>query len=123
MIKQTILGQVPSKSNCYKIITQRGKDGKSHGSLAKTDALHLYEKSFYLQCSHYRNKNIKGLFELEINVFNESQRPDLDNAFKAILDCLQACGAIKNDRNCIKITAQKFVDKKNARVEFKIIEV
>jgi Holliday junction resolvase RusA-like endonuclease len=120
---QTIYGQVPSKSNCYKIISKRGQDGKTHGSIAKADALVLYEKSFYLQCNHYRNKNINGLFELEISVFNESQRPDLDNAFKVVLDCLQTCGAIKNDRNCVKITAQKFVDKKNARIEFKIIEV
>jgi len=67
--KQVILGQVPSKSNCYKIITLYGK-----GSLAKTPALKLYEKSFYLQCNHYRNKNIKGLFELHLNVYNSSQR-------------------------------------------------
>lgn len=123
MIKQKILGQVPSKSNCYKIITQKGKDGKSHGSLAKTDALHLYEKSFYLQCSHYRNKNIKGLFELHVNIYNASQRNDLDNAMKAVLDCLQACKAIANDRNCIKIVAQKFVEKDNPRIEFGIKEV
>jgi Holliday junction resolvase RusA-like endonuclease len=116
-MKQTIYGQVPSKSNCYKIITSSG-----HGSLAKTPALTSYEKSFYLQCNLYRNKNIKGLFELEINVFNESQRPDLDNAFKVVLDCLQSCKAISNDRNCVKIVAQKFVDKKNPRIEFEIKE-
>lgn len=116
-MKQTIHGKTPSKSNCYKIVTISG-----HGSLAKTEALNLYEKSFYLQCNHYRNKKIKGLFELHIDVFNESQRPDLDNAFKIVLDCLQSCNAITNDRNCIKIVAQKFVDKKNPRIEFEILE-
>ena len=75
-----------------------------------------------MQCNLYRNKNIKGLFELEINVYNESQRPDLDNAFKVVLDCLQSCKAISNDRNCVKIVAQKFVDKKNPRIEFEIKE-
>ena len=118
MSKQTIIGQVPSKSNCYEIITLAG-----HGSLAKTPALKLYEKSFYLQCNVYRNKNIKGLFELHVNVHNGSQRPDLDNAFKTVLDCLQACKAIENDRNCIKIVAQKFVDKINPRIEFELIEI
>lgn len=122
-MKQIILGQVPSKSNCYRIITARGTDGKTHGSIAKTDALKLYEKSFYLQCNRYRNKNIVGLFEIVVDVYNGSQRNDLDNAMKAILDCLQSCKAIKDDRNCIKITAQKFVDKANARIEFEIIEV
>ena len=115
---QIILGQVPSKSNCYRIVTLNG-----HGSIAKTKALTSYEKSFYLQCSKYRNLNLKGLFELNINVFNESQRPDLDNSFKIILDCLQSCKAILNDRNCVKIVAQKFVDKKNPRIEFELNEV
>lgn len=117
-VKQVILGQIPSKSNCYKIITLYGK-----GSLAKTPALKLYEKSFYLQCNHYRNKNIKGLFELHLDVYNSSQRPDLDNSFKLVLDCLQACKAIENDRNCVKIVAQKFVDKVNPRIEFTIKEI
>lgn len=116
-MKQTIYGQVPSKSNCYKIVTISG-----HGSLAKTPALNAYEKDFYLQCKT-RNQNLKRLFELEINVFNGSQRPDLDNAFKVVLDCLQACNAISNDRNCVKIVAQKFVDKKNPRIEFELTEV
>lgn len=116
-MKQTIIGQIPSKSNSYKIITLRG-----HGSLAKQKALHDYEKSFYLQCNHYRNRNIKGLFELHINVYNSSQRPDLDNSFKICLDCLQTCKAIENDRNCVKIVAQKFVDKVKPRIEFEIIE-
>ena len=117
-VKQVILGQIPSKSNCYKIITLYGK-----GSLAKTPALKDYEKSFYLQCNHYRNKNIKGLFELHLDVYNSSQRPDLDNSFKVVLDCLQACKAIENDRNCVKIVAQKFVDKVNPRIEFTIKEI
>lgn len=117
-MKQVIIGQVPSKSNSYKIITLSG-----HGSIAKTQALKAYEKSFYLQCNYYRNRNIKGLFELHLSVFNGSQRPDLDNSFKVILDCLQSCKAIENDRNCIKIVAEKFVDKKNPRIEFDIIEI
>ena len=116
--KQVILSQIPSKANSYKIITLQG-----HASLAKTPALKAYEKSFYLQCNLYRNRNIKGLFELHLNVFNSSQRPDLDNSFKVVLDCLQACNAIENDRNCVKIVAQKFVDKVNPRIEFTIKEI
>lgn len=115
---QIIQGQCPSKSNCYKVITTNG-----HGSIAKHVNLTLYEKSFYLQCNEYRNKMIKGLFELELNVYNGSQRPDLDNAMKVILDCLQSCKAIENDRNCVKIVAQKFVDKVNPRIEFSIKQV
>lgn len=121
--QQVIRGQVPSKSNSYKIISLRGSGGTVHSSLAKTEALNKYEQSFYLQCDKYRNKRIKGLFELNLKVFYPTQRPDLDNALKIILDCLQGCKAIVNDRQCVKITAEKFIDKNNARIEFSIIEI
>ena len=57
MKEQVIIGQPPSKSNSYRIITISG-----HGSLAKTAKLKEYEKSFYLQCNKYRNKAISGFF-------------------------------------------------------------
>lgn len=110
---QIIIGKCPSKSNCYKVI-QLGK----HASLAKTKALTDYEKSFYLQCNIYRNKNITGLFEIHLHVYYDSNRADLDNSLKIILDCLQKVNAIKNDNNCVKIIAEKFIDKIKPRIEF-----
>lgn len=115
---QTIFGNPPSKSNSYKIITING-----HGSLGKTKALKQYENDFFIQCNQYRNKNIDGYFELHLNVFYPSQRSDLDNSLKIILDCLQRVKAIKNDNKCVKIVASKFLDKSNPRIEFKLIEV
>lgn len=119
--EQVIYGQPPSKSNSYKIITVT-TNGKKHGSLSKTDAMNKYEHDFILQCGAYRNKNIKGFFELYIDVYFHSNQPDLDNALKVILDCLQLCKAIKNDRDCVKIVAQKFVDKNRPRAEFTLVE-
>lgn len=116
--EQIIYGSPPSKSNQYKVITLKG-----HGSLAKTQALKEYEKRFYLECGAYRNKKINGFFELYIDVYFSSNRPDLDNALKSTLDCLQTCNAITNDRNCVKIVANKFVDKNSPRIEFTINEV
>ena len=115
---QTIIGKCPSKSNCYKVI----KLG-NHASLAKTKVLTDYEKSFYLQCNQYRNKNIEGLFELKLKVYYDSNRADLDNSLKVILDCLQKVNAIKNDNNCIRILAEKFIDKASPRIEFSLTEV
>ena len=115
---QVIVGKCPSKSNCYKVI----KLG-NHASLAKTKVLTDYEKSFHLQCNKYRNVNITGLFEIELRVFNESNRADLDNALKIILDCLQKVKAISNDNNCIKILAEKFIDKDKPRIEFRLIKL
>lgn len=116
--EQVILGSVPSKSNLYKIIYKGG-----HPSLGKSPAMEAYEKKFYLTCGAYRNKNIKGFFELYVDVYFQSNQPDLDNSLKGLLDCLQYCKAITNDRNCVKIVANKFIDKNNPRLEFTIVEV
>lgn len=115
--KQIIYGNPPSKSNSYKIITING-----HGSLGKTASLKKYENDFFIQCNKYRNKNIDGYFELYLDVYFQSQRSDLDGCFKIILDCLQKVKAIKNDNKCIKIEANKYLDKSNPRIEFKIVE-
>ena len=115
--EQVIYGVVPSKSNSYKIITIGG-----HASLAKTSAMKEFEKRFYLQCG-YRNRNVQGFFELYADVYFQSNQPDLDNSLKGLLDCLQSCKAIKNDRNCVKIVANKYIDKHNPRIEFTLVEV
>ena len=115
---QTIIGNVPSKSNCYKIITRYG-----HGDIAKTDALERYEKAFYMQVGKYRDMMITGYFELHLRVYFASMSHDLDNSLKVILDCLQYTKTIKNDNKCVKIIADKFLDKNNPRIEFKLIEV
>lgn len=116
-IKQVIYGVCPSKSNCYRIITI-GKGDKQHSSLAKTKTLEEYEKQFYLQCNMYRNKNITGLFEFHMDVYYPSNRSDLDNSCKVVLDCLQKVGAIKNDNNCVALRINKFKDAEKPRVEF-----
>lgn len=115
---QTILGQVPSKPNCYKVVTIHG-----HGSLAKQTALKKYEDNFFIQVGAYRNLNIKGYFELYVRVYYTSMRPDLDNSLKIIEDCLQKTKTIENDNKCIKIVAEKFIDKTNPRIEFKIVTI
>lgn len=111
-----IIGNTPSKSNCYKIITIGG-----HASLSKTPLLKKYEESFFWQVGTLRDKMIDVPFEFHIDVFYPSKRSDLDNSFKVVLDCLQKSKVIKNDNNCSMIFARKFIDKENPRIEFKII--
>jgi Holliday junction resolvase RusA-like endonuclease len=115
MEHQIILGNTPSKSNSYKVINIKG-----HASLAKTKALKEYEDKFYIQCDKYRNANITGYFELYLRVFYPSERSDLDNSLKIILDCLQRIRAIKNDNRCVRIVAEKYLDKEKPRIEFSI---
>ena len=115
---QTILMQVPSKSNSYRIITLGG-----HASLAKTQALKAFESAFYMQCGKYRNLMIDKYFEFHCKVYYPSMRSDIDNSLKIQLDALQHAKAIKNDNLCVKVVAEKFIDKENPRVEFKIVTI
>lgn len=114
---EIIYGKVPSKSNSYKIITIGG-----HASLCKTKNLLDYERNFYMQC-RCRGVNLKNPFKLDVDVFYCTNRPDLDNSFKIILDCLQSCKVVENDRNCVQISARKFLDKKSPRIVFTIEEI
>ena len=111
---ETIIGTVPSKSNGLRFI-----GGRTYKSKAITD----YEKTFWAQCIKYRYKGISKPFELSLNVYYPSRRSDLDGSFKIILDMLQTCGAITNDRNCTKIIAERFIDKLNPRIEFRITPI
>ena len=114
---QVIEGNTPSKSNCYRVINIGG-----HGSLGKTEALKRYENTFFTQCG-LRDLNIDKYFEYHCRVFYPSMRSDLDNSLKVQLDCLQKTKTIKNDNLCIKIVAEKFIDKVRPRIEFKIVTI
>ena len=114
MEKQIIHGQPPSKSNTNKIICING-----HYTIGKGTEAKKYEEQFFMQCG-LRNKKIESRFKLHVDVYFRSDRSDLDNALKVILDCLQSCKAIVNDRQCTEINARKLIDKFDPRIEFTI---
>ena len=72
-----------------------------------------------MQCP-LRKQMIDYRFKLVADIYNGSDRADLDNSFKVLLDCLQTAKVIKNDRLCAEIYARKLIDKANPRVEFTI---
>ena len=111
IIQERIFGQPPSKPNCYKVGIIAG-----HGTLVKQSALSKYEQDFFVQCRN-RDLMLTQFFIINIDVYFRTMASDLDNSFKIILDCLQKCRVIKNDNKCMKIIAQKHVDKENPRVE------
>jgi Holliday junction resolvase RusA-like endonuclease len=111
----TILGQVPSKSNGYKIGNNR---------LYKSKELKDYENRFswlYALAQGKPSEPLKEKFSITIHVYFQSNRSDLDNAAKIILDCLQACKIIENDRLCHELHMVKYIDKENPRIKFEII--
>lgn len=113
---ETIHGNVPSKSNCYRVGVIRGRH-----TIIKSAALDRYERNFYIQCKN-RKAMITGYFSLTVKVFYPHQRADLDNSLKVILDCLQRAQVIANDNKCVEIHAAKFLDREDPRVELEITE-
>ncbi len=130
-IKYTILGNVPSKSNCYRIVTFKSKDPEKTGfsTLAKTKELRQYEKDFAKQ---WVNRGMISVdFKFEMDIYYPSKRSDLDGCLKVILDCLQpktekrpfGVGAIENDNLCQDIHIRRNIDKSNPRIEFVITPI
>lgn len=121
MISATILGNVPSKSNCYKIITlPGGRNGMGRASLAKTKIVKQYEKAFALQVPAAAKKGIEIPVKISLAIYFHSRRQDIDSPCKTILDCIQNNGIIKNDRQVHELHVLKKLDRKNPRVEIKI---
>ncbi len=118
LITETIFGQVVSKANNYQV--GMGKGGERH--IIKSSKLKAYERTFNQQCRIYRDRHINGHFTLYAVVYESSTRYDLDNALKTILDCLQMVNAITDDNLCLKIVAEKRIDRRNPRVVFAIQE-
>ena len=111
---QIVKGQIPSKSNGYRI---------AKGRLIKSDKVSVYESVFYHEVRHLRNLCISGKFEFNAKVFFKTEKSDIDGCLKVVLDCLQTMNVIKNDNLCWKINIEKFVDKKCPRIEFELIEI
>jgi Holliday junction resolvase RusA-like endonuclease len=109
---QIIIGAIPSKSNQYKTTKQ--------GGFYKSTVVKDYERSFWAQCDVYRNKGINDKFSIEVDVYLKNPRQDLDGCFKILLDSLQSCGAIMNDKLCYRIVATKHIDSLNPRIEFNL---
>jgi Holliday junction resolvase RusA-like endonuclease len=118
-INAIIFGNIPSKSNSYKIANIKGK-----AIMYKSKELKDYEKSFFIQLPpKFRGLKWNEYFKITVDVFYPSNRPDLDNSLKILLDCLQKLtNTIQNDNRCVEIHAKKAVDKKEPRIEFVLLK-
>ena len=112
-----IVGEVPSKPNTYRLVSRRGRR-----TIAKGEAVKDYEMSFALQAGQLRDAGITCPFEIRVKVWFTTMAHDLDNSLKCILDCLQSIGTIPNDNRCLRIVAEKAVDRANPRLELTLYE-
>lgn len=116
MTIETIFGQVIAKANHYQAVPSKNGDKR----IIKDDVIREYEQSFIKQCTKYKGMRINEPCRFVCTVYNVSDRYDLDNSIKTILDCLQYVGAITNDKLVVEIQAQKRVCKNLPRIEFGI---
>lgn len=119
MIKEIIFGQLIGKANNYMAVP----DGQGGKRIIKNERIREYERLFARQCKIYRNRFISRPFRLHLDVYESTNSYDLDNGIKTVLDCLQYARAITNDNLCVGISATKYIDRKQPRIEYGLEEL
>lgn len=112
---KTIYGEPASKANSRKVVRI-----KSVTRSIRSDKARGYAGDFAMQCRSL-NPMFEGDVEVTLEIYYASRRPDLDESI--ILDCLQACGVYRNDRQVRAKHVLGFVDKSSPRVVIRIAHV
>jgi len=109
-----IKGQPYSKANSRKLVSIKGKP-----RFIKSAPARRYVVDFQSQCPQL-NELLEGDLEVEICIFYESRRPDLDPSL--ILDCMEN-RIYKNDRQVKRQILYWGLDKENPRSEIRVTEI
>jgi Holliday junction resolvase RusA-like endonuclease len=119
----TILGKLVSKANSRRAVPGRTKTGKTFNRYIKSESALDFEQSALWQLKKIvgNKKPLQGELALEVTVFYESRRPDLD--ISLLCDVLEKAGVYENDRQIHQIVATKMYDKENPRCEFIVYEM
>lgn len=114
-VRKTILTlpYPPSANNLF--ATYRGRRILSVRGIA-------YKKEVLAICFTNRVKPFLGDVAIEINAYRPRKVGDLDNLQKIIFDSLKGSAFI-DDKQIVKIIAQRFDNKNNPRVEIQISEI
>lgn len=112
----TVLGEVPSKKNRYRVsggsmyLDQDVTDWQTAaGWQIKEQLMHGWKP--------FRNIEVPLRVEVEFYIKRDK---DLDNMLNSVFDLLQSCQVIENDRQIGKVVASKFIrPKEEARFELR----
>jgi len=110
-----IYGNLPRKSNSRRVVKHHRT--KKIMVIKSENALN-YSKSFVLQMLQYKYDLIISPVILTATIFYQSKRSDLSE--ELLMDLLQECKLIKNDRQIWEKHIYKKIDKENPRVEFEV---
>lgn len=85
----------------------------NHQHLKDIPAPKTKDRSRYLNFNRYK---------LQVRAYCSHDRSDTDNLGKVVMDALQDSGLIADDRQIIKLTVEKFIDKINPRIAFRLVQ-
>jgi Holliday junction resolvase RusA-like endonuclease len=111
----TIYGNLPRKSNSRQIIRNK-RTGKVQ--VIKSAKALKYRQQFILQMREYDYETIEEDIKLKAIIYYQSRRSDLSG--ELLMDLLQDCELIKNDRQVREIHLLGKVDRQKPRVEFEV---
>ena len=101
-IEITLKGEPVSKKNSYKI-------GK-YGGLYKPEKITEWENDCYTQIREQNVPMLAAKYKIHYMAFLKRDK-DIDNVIVSVNDVLQNAAVIDNDKNIIKIEAEKIVSK------------
>lgn len=127
-IEFTILGEPASKANSRELVTINHRP-----AIIKSQKARSYVRSALLQIPVEYRRRLEGPVEIQLRIYYSSERPDLDES--VVLDILQdqwtrmgngqrllvQAGVYRNDRQVRRKVVEHGIDKRNPRVEVRII--
>lgn len=92
--------------------------------IMRSKQFHTWKKSAKPQIEKQRagRSTIHCASDVVLNIYRKKNQGDADNYAKGVLDLLQECRVIQNDRLFRRVTAEKFTDPSNPRIEIEITE-
>tara|TARA_R110000765_G_C18804348_1_gene593992 strand:- start:167 stop:577 length:411 start_codon:yes stop_codon:yes gene_type:complete len=111
---QQFQGECVSKANSRRLVTIKGKP-----RFIKSAKALIFVKDVQAQAKKL-NPLLEGNLEGVIKIYYSSRRPDLDPSL--VMDALEGVW-YKNDRQFKRLVLEKYLDKKNPRVEVFIREI
>lgn len=134
----TVVGNAPSQNAVYKRRMLRTKGGAAipGQGMYMTEAGKTFKDTVYIGCVATRAGwqlemttgspgrvpvvwEQEGEFGVEMRLYYDSRRPDINNSTKLILDALEGA-AYKNDRQVSVLIQRKFLDRQSPRVEIAV---
>lgn len=102
------------------VYRRRGKGG----GLYMTDEGKAFKEEIALRALHARPDgwDLKRWFEVGVTCYFDSERPDVDGPCKLALDAMESV-LYDNDRQVVKVTMERRVDRKAPRMEVKVREL